>query len=175
MKINLKNQKVPLKIKQPKYLDNRGYFQEIFLNKKFNLKIKFTAVAKSKKNVIRGLHFQKKNQQTKLIHVTEGKILDIVINLKKNSKYFGKVSRFILNEGDILFVPKFYAHGYECLTKKCIIFYHLEKYRDAMNEGGISFNDKKIVNTWKTKKPILSKRDKTLITFKDFKKKHKSL
>ena len=60
MKINLKNQKVPLKIKQPKYLDNRGYFQEIFLNKKFNLKIKFTAVAKSKKNVIRGLHFQKK-------------------------------------------------------------------------------------------------------------------
>ena len=175
MKINLKNQKVPLKIKQPKYLDNRGYFQEIFLNKKFNLKIKFTAVAKSKKNVIRGLHFQKKNQQTKLIHVTEGKILDIVINLKKNSKYFGKVSRFILNEGDILFVPKFYAHGYECLTKKCTIFYHLEKYRDSMNESGISFKDKKIFNAWKTKKPILSKRDKTLITFEDFKKKHKSL
>ncbi len=175
MKINLKNQKVPLKIKQPKYLDNRGYFQEIFLNKKFNLKIKFTAVAKSKKNVIRGLHFQKKNQQTKLIHVTEGKILDIVINLKKNSKYFGKVSRFILNEGDILFVPKFYAHGYECLTKKCTIFYHLEKYRDSMNESGISFKDKKIFNIWKTRKPILSKRDKTLITFEDFKKKHKSL
>ena len=175
MKINLKNQKVPLKIKQPKYLDNRGYFQEIFLNKKFNLKIKFTAVAKSKKNVIRGLHFQKKNQQTKLIHVTEGKILDVVINLKKNSKYFGKVSRFILNEGDILFVPKFYAHGYECLTKKCTIFYHLEKYRDSMNESGISFKDKKIFNAWKTKKPILSKRDKTLITFEDFKKKHKSL
>ena len=175
MKINLKNQKVPLKIKQPKYLDYRGYFQEIFLNKKFNLKIKFTAVAKSKKNVIRGLHFQKKNQQTKLIHVTEGKILDIVINLKKNSKYFGKVSRFILNEGDILFVPKFYAHGYECLTKKCTIFYHLEKYRDSMNESGISFKDKKIFNAWKTRKPILSKRDKTLITFKDFKKKHKSL
>ena len=175
MKINLKNKKVPLKIKQPKYFDNRGYFQEIFLNKKFNLKIKFTAIAKSKKNVIRGLHFQKKNQQTKLIHVTEGKILDVVINLKKNSKYFGKVSRFILNEGDILFVPKFYAHGYECLTKKCTIFYHLEKYRDAMNESGISFKDKKIFNTWKTRKPILSKRDKTLITFEDFKKKHKSL
>ena len=175
MKINLKNRKVPLKIKQSKYFDNRGYFQEIFLNKKFNLKIKFTALAKSKKNVIRGLHFQKKNQQTKLIHVTEGKILDIVINLKKNSKYFGKVSRFILNEGDILFVPKFYAHGYECLTKKCTIFYHLEKYRDSMNESGISFKDKKIFNAWKTRKPILSKRDKTLITFEDFKKKYKSL
>ena len=114
-------------------------------------------MVKSKKNVIRGLHFQKKNQQTKLIHVTEGKILDVVINLKKNSKYFGKVSRFILNEGDILFVPKFYAHGYECLTKKCTIFYHLENIGDAMNESGISFKDKKIVNIWKTKNQLYLK------------------
>ena len=175
MKINLKNQKVPFKIKQLKYFDYRGYFQEIFLNKNFCLNIKFTAIAKSKQNVIRGLHFQKKNQQTKLIHVTEGKILDVVINLKKNSKHFGKVSKFILNEGDILFIPKFYAHGYECLSKKCTILYHLEKYRDVKNEGGISFKDHKISNIWFTKKPILSKRDKSLITFNDFKKKYKSL
>ena len=175
MKINLKNQKIPLKIRQLKYFDNRGYFQEIFLNRNLNLKVKFTAVAKSKKNVIRGLHFQKINQQTKLIHVIEGKILDVVINLKKNSKYFGKVSKFLLNEGDILFVPKFYGHGYECLSKKCKILYHLEKYRDAKNESGISFKDKKVFKKWKTKKPILSKRDKTLITFEDFKKKYKSL
>ena len=175
MKINLKKQKVPLKIRQLKYFDNRGYFQEIFLNRNLNLNVKFTAVAKSKKNVIRGLHFQKINQQTKLIHVIEGKILDVVINLKKNSKYFGKVSKFLLNEGDILFIPKFYGHGYECLSKKCKILYHLEKYRDAKNESGISFKDKKIFKKWKTKKPILSKRDKTLITFEDFKKKYKSL
>ena len=165
----------PILLKGKKYYDKRGYFQEIYLFKKYKIKVIFSAIAFSKKNVIRGLHFQKKNQQTKLIHVTEGKILDVVINLKKNSKYFGKVSRFILNEGDILFIPKFYAHGYECLTKKCTIFYHLEKYRDAMNESGISFKDKKIFNAWKTRKPILSKRDKTLITFEDFKKKHKSL
>ena len=175
MKINLKKQKVPLKIRQLKYFDNRGYFQEIFLNRNLNLKVKFTAVAKSKKNVIRGLHFQKINQQTKLVHVIEGKILDVVINLKKNSKYFGKVSKFLLNEGDILFIPKFYGHGYECLSKKCKILYHLEKYRDAKNESGISFKDKKVFKKWKTKKPILSKRDKTLITFEDFKKKYKSL
>ena len=175
MKINLKKQKVPLKIRQLKYFDKRGYFQEIFLNRNLKLKVKFTAVAKSKKNVIRGLHFQKINQQTKLVHVIEGKILDVVINLKKNSKYFGKVSKFLLNEGDILFVPKFYGHGYECLSKKCKILYHLEKYRDAKNESGISFKDKKVFKKWKTKKPILSKRDKTLITFEDFKKKYKSL
>ena len=101
--------------------------------------------------------------------------MDVVINLKKNSKNFGKVFKFILNEGDILFIPKFYAHGYECLSKKCTILYHLEKYRDVKNESGISFKDDKISNIWFTKKPILSKRDKSLITFNDFKKKHKSL
>ena len=82
MKINLKKVSQPIKINQKKFFDQRGYFQEIFLKKYFNLDVKFTALAKSKKNVIRGLHFQIKNQQTKLLHVTEGKIIDVVINLK---------------------------------------------------------------------------------------------
>ena len=66
-----------------KYFDHRGYFQEIFLKKLFNLDIKFTAIAKSKKKVIRGLHFQLKDKQTKLIFVAKGKILYVVVNLKK--------------------------------------------------------------------------------------------
>ena len=90
-KINLKKNKFPVKIKMKKYLDKRGFFQEIFLEKNFNLKLKFTAIAKSKKNVIRGLHFQLKDKQTKFIYVIDGKILDTVVNLKKNSMSFGKV------------------------------------------------------------------------------------
>ena len=113
MKINLKKSNIPIKINQKKYFDKRGYFQEIYLKKLTGLNIKFTALAKSKKNVIRGLHFQLKNQQTKLIYVIDGKILDVVINLKKKSKNFGKVSKFILKEGDILFIPKHYGHGYK--------------------------------------------------------------
>ena len=175
MKINLKKLNHPIKINQKKYFDNRGFFQEIYLSKFTNLNIKFTAIAKSKKKVIRGLHFQLRNQQSKLIHVVEGDILDIVINLKKNSKNFGKVSKFILKEGDILFIPKHYAHGYECLSKKCTILYHLEKYRDSKNEHGIMFSDKKIFKKWITKNPILSKRDKSLISFSEFKKRYKSL
>ena len=175
MNINLKNLSNPLKINQKKFFDSRGYFQEIFLNKKFNLNIKFTAIAKSKKNVIRGLHFQIKNQQTKLLHVTEGKIIDVVINLKKNSKNFGKVSKFFLYEGDMLFIPKHYGHGYECLSNKCTVLYHLEKYRDAKYESGINYYDKKVKSIWVTKKPILSKRDKSLISFNEFKKKYKTL
>ena len=175
MKLNLKKHLTPVKIYQKKYFDKRGYFQEIFLKKYFNLNIKFTAIAKSKKNVIRGLHFQKKNQQSKFLYCIEGKILDVVINLKKKSKNFGKVSKFILNEGDILYIPKYYAHGYECLTKKCKILYHLGKYRDANNESGIKFDDKKIKSKWITKKPILSQRDTSLMYFKEFEKKIKTL
>ncbi len=175
MKVNLKNSTIPIKIRQKKFLDHRGYFQEIFLKRKFNLNIKFTAIAKSKKNVIRGLHFQLKNKQTKFLYVVEGKILDVAINLKKKSKNFGKVSKFILNEGDILYIPKYYAHGYECLTKRCKILYHLEKYRDANNESGIKFDDKKVKNKWICKKPILSQRDMSLMYFEEFKKKIKTL
>ena len=89
----------------------------------------------------------------------KGKILDVVMNLKRNSKSFGKVSKFLLNEGDILFVPKHYAHGYECLSNNCTILYHLEKYRDPKYESGISYSDRRVINKWFTKKPILSKRD----------------
>ena len=80
-----------------------------------------------------------------IIHVTRGKILDVVINLRKKSNNFGKVYKFILNEGDMLFVPNFYGHGYECLSKHCTILYHLEQYRDKKKESGIRFDDNKII------------------------------
>ena len=175
LKNNLSKAILPIKIVQKKFFDKRGYFQEIFLKKNFNLKIAFTAIAKSKKNVIRGLHFQLKNKQAKLIYVASGKILDVVINLRKNSKNFGKVYRFNLKEGDMLFIPDHYAHGYECVTKKCTVLYHLEKYRDPKNECGIAFDDEKLKIRWSTKKPILSVRDKTHISFSEFNEKYKTL
>ena len=165
----------PYIIKKTKYFDNRGYFQEIFLEKELKKKIKFTAIAYSKKNVIRGLHFQLKNKQTKIITVTSGKILDVAVNLKKGSKNFGKVYYFILNEGDSVYIPNYFAHGYECLSKNASIIYHLDNYRDAKNESGIPYNDKKLRINWKTKKPILSLRDKNHLCFLEFKKKHKGL
>ena len=173
--LNLNKISIPVKLKQKIYSDQRGFFQEIFLKKKLGLNIKFTAIAKSKKNVIRGLHFQIKYQQTKLIYVIEGKILDVVVNLKKKSSNFGKVSKFILKEGDMLFIPSFYAHGYECLSKKCSVLYHLEEYRNAKYESGIKYNDKKLKIKWNTQKPILSKRDKTHQSFEEFKKIQKTL
>lgn len=173
--INLKNIIKPIKIKQKIYLDNRGYFQEIFLKKYFGLNLKFTAIAQSKRNVIRGMHFQLKNKQTKFLYVVDGKILDVVVNLNRKSKNFGKVYKFALNAGEIIFVPDNYAHGYECLSSRCTVLYHLERYRDAKNESGIMYNDKSLKIKWKTNKPILSLRDQRHMSFLDFKKKHKSL
>ena len=173
--MNLQKTKIPILINQKKFKDSRGYFQEIYLEKKFKLKIKFTAVAYSKKNVIRGLHFQFRNKQSKFIYVSSGKILDVAVNLKKKSKNFGKVYKFVLNKGDILFVPDFYAHGYECLSKDCIVIYHLEKYRDLKSENGIPYNDKKLKIKWISKKPIVSKRDKSHSTFREFIKRYKGL
>ena len=69
-----------------------------------------------------------------------------------------------------MFIPKFYAHGYECLTKKCIVLYHLEKYRDPKNESGIPFDDKKLKIKWKTKNPIISKEICHIIVLRYLKK-----
>ena len=89
----MNNSQKPYIFKKTKYFDKRGYFQEIFLEKEFKKKINFTAMAYSKKNVIRGMHFQLKNKQTKIITVTSGKILDVAINLKKTLKI---LERFII-------------------------------------------------------------------------------
>ena len=112
----------PILLKGKKYYDKRGFFQEIYLLRKYKIKVIFSAIAYSKKNVIRGLHFQKPNKQ-------------------KNSKTYGKVFRYNLVEGDSLIVPNHFAHGYECISKNCVVLYHLDNYRNIKGENGIKFND----------------------------------
>ena len=167
----------PILIKKKIYKDQRGYFQEILkLNEMpFQTKINFTATSYSRQNVIRGLHFQKRNQQTKIIAVLEGKIMDVCVNLKKKDKDFKKIFMFSLKKGDVLIIPKFYAHGFECLSKHAHVFYHIDKYQDKKHESGIKYNDKKLRIKWKTKKPILSKRDKNLMSLDQFQKTIKTL
>jgi len=165
------NLKKPYFLKGIRHHDQRGFFQEIYLLKKLNIPIIFTAIAHSKKNVIRGLHFQFPKKQIKIIHVIEGKILDIVVDISKTSKTFGKVYKYYLQEGDSLVVPNSYAHGYECISNNCKILYHLDGYRNIKSENGINFNDKDLAIKWHSKKPIVSIRDKNNLSFKEFKKK----
>ena len=125
---------IPKIIKTKCYSDQRGYLQEVFLKKKYKKDFKFSLVTLSKKNVFRGFHFQQKKQQTKLIYLAKGALLDIVIDLRKKSKNFGKVFKFKLKEKNILYIPKGFAHGYVSLSKESILIYYMNNYRDSKIE-----------------------------------------
>ena len=164
----------PKLIKTTIYPDKRGFFKELYLKKKIKFNCKFTAISSSKKNVIRGLHYQSKKKQSKVLSVLKGNAIDICVNINKNSKNFGKVYKFKLKPGLLLLVPKDYAHGIGFYGKENILLYHLSEYRYPKFERGIIYNDKKLKIKWGIKNPILSKRDSLMPTFNEaFPKKNK--
>jgi len=147
--------------KGEKFNDSRGWLREVFKRNYFNKNNIFTIVSKSKKNVLRGLHLQKKNSQDKLITVLKGKILDVAVDLRTNSKTFGKHHKIILSDTNCksFFVPKGFAHGVLGLEKENIILYTCTNYRDKLSEVSIIWNDKDLNIKWGIKKPILSAKD----------------
>ena len=161
------------KIQGINHYDNRGFFREIFKNKFFQKKkLIFLCMSKSKKKVVRGLHFQRKIQQDLFVSVIKGKIFDVVLDLRKKSKTFGKHYSTILSEKNAtsLFVPGGFAHGFCALETENIILYGLTNYRSKNNEVGILWNDKKLKIKCPIKKPILSKKDKKNIRFSKYEK-----
>ena len=161
-------------IQNKKYKDSRGFFMEILKNKDLKKNFPFVVCSYSKKNVIRGLHIQTKNPQGKYISVLKGKIVDIVIDLRKSSKTFGKTFKIILSDKNCksLFIPPGFAHGFCGLDRDNYIVYNCTKYRHAKSEIGINYKDKDLKIKWPTKKPIISKKDKNNLSFIDFKKKY---
>jgi len=154
------------------HYDKRGYFRETFKNNFFkNKNFIFWCVSKSKKNVIRGMHLQKKIQQDIFVSVLKGKIFDVVIDLRKKSNTYGKYHSIIVSDKNStsLFVPAGFAHGYYCLENENIVLYGLTNYRSKKNELGILWNDKTLKIKWPTKKPIISSKDKNNITFEKYK------
>jgi dTDP-4-dehydrorhamnose 3,5-epimerase len=117
------------------------------------------------------LHLQKKNSQAKIITVVQGEILDVVVDLRKNSNTYGKhfSIKISQNSNFSLFIPENFAHGFLCLSKNCGIYYKCTKYRDKNSETTIKWNDTTLGIKWPIKKPILSKKDKEGISFIDFK------
>ena len=161
-------------IQNKKYKDSRGFFMELLKNKDLKKNFPFVVCSYSKKNVIRGLHIQTKNPQGKYISVLKGKIIDIVIDLRKSSKTFGKTFKIILSDKNCksLFIPPGFAHGFCGLDRDNYIIYNCTKYRHAKSEIGINYKDKDLKIKWPTKKPIISKKDKNNLSFIDFKKKY---
>ena len=164
-------------VKNKSFKDNRGYFKELLLEKNLKKKFPFLVMSFSKKNVIRGLHLQTRNSQGKFISVIKGKIFDVVVDLRKNSKTYGKHLYTILSEQNSksIFVPPGFAHGFCALSKENYIVYSCTKYRSKRYEIGIKYNDKDLKINWPRKKMIVSKKDQALPSFKYFKKRIKGL
>ena len=154
------------------YYDKRGYFRETFRNSFFkNKNFIFWCMSKSKKNVLRGLHLQKKFQQDTFVSVVKGKIFDVALDLRKKSKTYGKYYSIILSDKNAisLFVPAGFAHGFCGLEKDNLVFYGCTNYRSKKDEVGILWNDNSLKIKWPIKKPIISGRDRNNITFDKYK------
>jgi len=153
------------------FYDSRGYFREVLIEKIVKKRFKFTVVSKSKKNVVRGLHMQRKFQQGKYISVLKGKILDVVVDCRKGSKTFGKHFKIEISEKNSksIYVPPGFIHGFLGLENENIVMYSCTEYRDKKSEIGVMWNDEELKIDWKIKNPILSAKDKNNQKFKDVK------
>jgi len=160
-------------IKPDFYTDKRGIFYETFHQKKYskmlkNYKFIQDNFSKSKKNVLRGMHFQSKNSQGKLVFVIKGKIFDVIVDLRKNSRTFGKWKSIILSEQNKLqlWVPPGFAHGFLALSKDVNLIYKCTSLYNPKHDQTLIWNDKEININWPIKRPILSEKDKNGETLK---------
>ena len=152
------------------YKDSRGYLREIYKKSFLKKNLCFDYYSVSKKNVLRGMHFQKDKQQEKLITVIKGSINDFCLDLRKNSKTYLKTFQIFLSEknGKSIFIPKGFAHGFHALSNENIVLYKNSQYRFQNKEIGINILDVKIFSKSKNKKYIISKRDNLNISLKKF-------
>ena len=157
-------------LKSKTYRDKRGYFRELFKESLIKKRFPFQVMSFSKKNVIRGLHLQKTKSQGKFVTVIKGKIFDVVVDLRKNSKTFGKKFSIVLSDKNSksIYIPAGFAHGFCSLDKENYVIYSCTNYRDKLSEIGIKYNDKKLNIKWPIKKPIISIKDKKNISYSEF-------
>jgi dTDP-4-dehydrorhamnose 3,5-epimerase len=154
-------------IKPKIFLDKRGFFYESFNIKSFKKNniptiYKQDNFSKSKKNVLRGLHFQKKKPQAKFFYVSFGKVLDVVVDLRKKSKTFLRYQKFIISSQNKhqIYIPPGFAHGFLVLSEIALCHYKCTNYYDPEDDGSIVWNDKSLNINWNIKNPILSDKDK---------------
>ena len=159
--------------------DARGYFIETFNQRDFaaatGLAIVFVQdnQSRSSKGVLRGLHMQKgPAAQAKLVRVLEGSVLDIAVDLRKESPTFGKHYAIELTADNHkqFFVPAGFAHGFVVLSDAATFFYKVDKFYQPGNEVGIMYNDKDLNIDWKlpTSELVFSEKDKTLGSFAEY-------
>ena len=172
-------EKTPLKdlvlITPNLFKDDRGYFMETYNQKKLEKVIKTSFVqdneSLSQKGVLRGLHFQKPPySQAKLVRVIIGSILDVVVDIRKNSPTYGQHFKHVLSAENRkqLYVPVGFAHGFLCLENNTILNYKCSSFYNKNSESALLWNDKDININWGVSDPILAKKDKLAENFSTF-------
>lgn len=157
--------------------DNRGYFMETYNENEFKANgLDYTFVqdnqSKSKKGVLRGLHFQKTHPQAKLVRVLEGEVLDVAVDLRKGSKTYGKWVGVVLSEENkkMFMIPRGFAHGFVVLSDTATFAYKCDEFYHPEDEGGIAWNDPDVAIDWQYEgEPLLSEKDKKHPTLKESK------
>jgi dTDP-4-dehydrorhamnose 3,5-epimerase len=166
-----------LKILQPNLIhDERGYFFESYHLETF-ARLGITDVfvqdnqSCSKKNVIRGLHFQAPPfAQAKLVRVVKGAALDVAVDLRKESPTYGQHFSILLSEENKLqfYIPVGFAHGFAALEEDTVFAYKCSNIYHKDSERSILFNDKDLNINWNIKNPIVTHRDLQAMSFNDF-------
>ena len=157
--------------------DNRGYFMEsynesVFKANGLNYNFVQDNESKSKKGVLRGLHFQIKYPQAKLVRVIEGEVFDVAVDLRKDSKTYGKWVGVILSSENKrqFMIPRGFAHGFVVLSETATFAYKCDEFYHPEDEGGIMWNDPNININWPFEGDvILSEKDKKHPLLKDLK------
>jgi dTDP-4-dehydrorhamnose 3,5-epimerase len=158
--------------------DARGYFLESYNKKKFEEVVGKTSFvqdneSKSSKGVLRGLHFQKPQfEQAKLVRCTEGEVLDVAVDIRKNSKTYGKHVAVLLSAENKrqLFVPKGFAHGFLVLSDSATFAYKVDNIYAPDHDAGIRWNDKELNIQWgmEDREITVSEKDAELPFFLEF-------
>ena len=160
------------------FYDSRGYFfesysQNLFIKKLGDFKFVQDNESKSSKGVLRGFHFQKPPfEQAKLVRCIEGEVLDVALDLRKNSSTYGKHEKVILS-GDNkkqFFIPRGFAHAFLVLSETAIFSYKVDNIYAPQSDSGIIWNDPSLLINWGTddSKLIISEKDKSLGVLKNF-------
>ena len=168
-----------LVVVEPKVFgDNRGYFMETYNYNDFKaagLDMVFVQdnQSKSKKGVLRGLHFQKKNPQGKLVRVVSGEVYDVAVDLRRGSDTYGKWYGVLLSAENKkqFYVPEGFAHGFVVMSETAEFVYKCTRFYDPSDEGGLMWNDPEFGIDWpvpENAEPLLSEKDQHHQPLKDF-------
>jgi len=154
-------------IKRPIFTDDRGFFSELFRKISYaeaGIDLEFVQdnVSVSKKNVIRGMHFQSEPGQGKLVTCLSGEIYDVFVDIRRDSPNFGKwgAHRLKGKSGEQLFIPAGFAHGFASLSNEALLMYKVTSPYNPETERGFCHDDPTVRIDWPIQKPILSDRDR---------------